>query len=682
MDGDQALASLQAVMGVNKKRKTTDEDDCLNLTDNIMNEPSGNETAMAAIVAAGSTTTTPNSTTTTNSSTTADTKQPPHKTPRKEGPVAATAPKPLPVPDDAVWRETVLSRIPRCDAAEGLQETSYFRNKFPVGSGGSSSGRTHCLRRLLQEIASLEEDLPQNPAIWLRFDEETPQFLRALLTAPTQTPYSLGLFCFDIFVPDAYPLVPPKMQLLTTGRGTVRFSPNLYADGKVCLSLLNTWNGPRWNPNHSTLLQCLVSLQGLILGVEHPYYLEPGHGGWEGKISEAPSSAANTSTAAAKAAIASMMAASTDSSSAKMSAGNAASAAVASAAAMAAVASATAVPAPGVATTTGNASTVPYHVQQFEDRIRLGTARFAMLDMIQSVQNGSSSSNYKYLRAFGDIITAHFYHCRERIVQETLMWAKTMKLATQRRHIKQVIKELQQALAKLRSLPVLPGTGVAKGAASSIMGIKKNGDTNGESKMSPVETALSEKNAAMEEAAAQKDYVTAGRLQTELLHANKFGSVESKITTKRQEMELAASKGDYITAGQLQVAVQHLESNRKLLQNLEKRMLDSAAKMDFVRAGRFQEQYKILLTSEGDSLSSSKAAAQSMAASGDGAAAGGAAGMGPTVYSMPSPFSFGGPPPGYPFHSSAKASAAALNAVGGMGGGDYDDADDYEYGDY
>ena len=63
--------------------------------------------------------------------------------------------------------------------------------------------------------------------------------------------------------------------LAHTGR---RFGPNLYADGKVCLSLLGTWDGPKWNPKHSSLYQLLISIQGLILGVEHPYYLEPGHG--------------------------------------------------------------------------------------------------------------------------------------------------------------------------------------------------------------------------------------------------------------------------------------------------------------------------------------------------------------------------------------------------------------------
>lgn len=34
------------------------------------------------------------------------------------------------------------------------------------------------------------------------------------------------------------------MLLATTGGGKVRFNPNLYNNGKVCLSLLGTWSGP------------------------------------------------------------------------------------------------------------------------------------------------------------------------------------------------------------------------------------------------------------------------------------------------------------------------------------------------------------------------------------------------------------------------------------------------------
>ena len=58
--------------------------------------------------------------------------------------------------------------------------------------------------------------------------------MRVVITAPAGTPYAHGLFVFDLFVPDVFPTVPPQMKLLTTGGGTCRFSPNLYA-GKCLL---------------------------------------------------------------------------------------------------------------------------------------------------------------------------------------------------------------------------------------------------------------------------------------------------------------------------------------------------------------------------------------------------------------------------------------------------------------
>lgn len=55
------------------------------------------------------------------------------------------------------------------------------------------------------------------------------------------------------------------MELETTGGGVARFNPNLYADGKVCLSLLGTWHGgdesEKWRPGSSNLFQVLLSLQ-------------------------------------------------------------------------------------------------------------------------------------------------------------------------------------------------------------------------------------------------------------------------------------------------------------------------------------------------------------------------------------------------------------------------------------
>jgi hypothetical protein len=95
------------------------------------------------------------------------------------------------------------------------------------------------------------------------------------------SPYEGGCFEFDMVVPPEYPAVPPKCKLITTGRGSVRFNANLYTNGKVCLSLLGTWQGPGWDPNVSNLLQVVESIPFNIMIGEpisgHPWFNEPGY---------------------------------------------------------------------------------------------------------------------------------------------------------------------------------------------------------------------------------------------------------------------------------------------------------------------------------------------------------------------------------------------------------------------
>lgn len=52
---------------------------------------------------------------------------------------------------------------------------------------------------------------------------------QVMISGPDDTPYSGGLFAFDIFFPPNYPSSPPKVRLMTTGGGQHRFNPNLYA---------------------------------------------------------------------------------------------------------------------------------------------------------------------------------------------------------------------------------------------------------------------------------------------------------------------------------------------------------------------------------------------------------------------------------------------------------------------
>ncbi|CAL4062959.1 unnamed protein product, partial [Meganyctiphanes norvegica] len=137
------------------------------------------------------------------------------------------------------------------------------------------------MKRLAQEAVTLSTSLPlsYSSSVFVRTDLDRLDIMKVLITGPEDTPYANGCFEFDVYFPVDYPTSPLHINLQTTGEGRVRFNPNLYQDGKVCLSILNTWHGrpeEKWNPQTSSLLQVLVSIQSLIF-VSEPYFNEPGY---------------------------------------------------------------------------------------------------------------------------------------------------------------------------------------------------------------------------------------------------------------------------------------------------------------------------------------------------------------------------------------------------------------------
>ena len=129
------------------------------------------------------------------------------------------------------------------------------------------------MARIMKEIATLQSSLPDG--IFFRYAASRPDIMKVLIVGPKDTPYENGLFEFDMLCGPKFPNEPPKMDFRTTGGGSVGFNPNLYADGKVCLSLLGTWAGESWDPKKSTLLQVLVSIQAMIF-CDNPWNNEPG----------------------------------------------------------------------------------------------------------------------------------------------------------------------------------------------------------------------------------------------------------------------------------------------------------------------------------------------------------------------------------------------------------------------
>ncbi|KAJ7507770.1 hypothetical protein B0H11DRAFT_1968607 [Mycena galericulata] len=148
---------------------------------------------------------------------------------------------------------------------------SYYNNEIRMLALSDIPKRSLAIAK---ELSILTNNLPiaWNSSIFLRIDETRVDVIKALITGPEGTPNS---YLFDIFLGPNYNQSPPSVKYMTTNGGKFRFNPNLYADGKVCLSLLGTWSGPGWVAGRSTLLQVLISIQSMIL-CEEPYLNEPG----------------------------------------------------------------------------------------------------------------------------------------------------------------------------------------------------------------------------------------------------------------------------------------------------------------------------------------------------------------------------------------------------------------------
>nr|XP_061779077.1 (E3-independent) E2 ubiquitin-conjugating enzyme UBE2O-like isoform X1 [Nerophis lumbriciformis] len=200
--------------------------------------------------------------------------------------------KPHPEPQTPVggqeWPSDFLSDTPvLCQQSGGKPGVTFTSAKGEVFSVLEWAPDTHSFHKMefqpaeakkffstvRKEMALLATSLPDG--IMVKTFEDRMDLLSALVKGPTRTPYEDGLFLFDIQLPNIYPAVPPLFRYLSQCSG--RLNPNLYDNGKVCVSLLGTWIGKgneRWT-SKSSLLQVLISIQGLIL-VNEPYYNEAG----------------------------------------------------------------------------------------------------------------------------------------------------------------------------------------------------------------------------------------------------------------------------------------------------------------------------------------------------------------------------------------------------------------------
>jgi ubiquitin-conjugating enzyme E2 Z len=130
------------------------------------------------------------------------------------------------------------------------------------------------ISRLLKDVKHIMKNPLIENGIYYIHDDTDIMKGYALIIGPSDTPYFGGNYFFEFNYPSDYPHSPPKVTYCTNGNN-IRFNPNLYVCGKVCVSLLNTWRGDQWTScqSISTVLLTLCTLLS-----KDPLLNEPGVG--------------------------------------------------------------------------------------------------------------------------------------------------------------------------------------------------------------------------------------------------------------------------------------------------------------------------------------------------------------------------------------------------------------------
>ena len=128
------------------------------------------------------------------------------------------------------------------------------------------------IKRIINiDIKRLNENPLESHGIYIIFDEFNILNAKALIIGPKDTLYENAFLFFEITFLNNYPYSPPNFKYIA--QNNVRIHPNIYVNGKVCLSILGTWAGPSWTCAMD-ITNVLVTIQSLL--DINPLLHEPG----------------------------------------------------------------------------------------------------------------------------------------------------------------------------------------------------------------------------------------------------------------------------------------------------------------------------------------------------------------------------------------------------------------------
>ncbi|PVH99236.1 ubiquitin-conjugating enzyme [Periconia macrospinosa] len=112
-------------------------------------------------------------------------------------------------------------------------------------------------KRIIKETERLTKE--PVPGISAVPHDDNLRYFDVTIDGPSQSPYEGGLFKLELFLPDDYPMTPPKVRFLTK-----IYHPNIDRLGRICLDVLKS----NWSPALQ-IRTILLSIQAL-LGAPNP----------------------------------------------------------------------------------------------------------------------------------------------------------------------------------------------------------------------------------------------------------------------------------------------------------------------------------------------------------------------------------------------------------------------------
>ncbi|SPQ97467.1 E2 ubiquitin-conjugating enzyme [Plasmodiophora brassicae] len=111
---------------------------------------------------------------------------------------------------------------------------------------------TPARRRLMRDFRRLQNDPPQG--VTGAPNEDNIMMWNAVIFGPDDTPWEGGTFKLTLAFTEEYPNKAPKVKFVTK-----MFHPNIYADGGICLDILQN----QWSPIYD-IAAILTSIQSLL----------------------------------------------------------------------------------------------------------------------------------------------------------------------------------------------------------------------------------------------------------------------------------------------------------------------------------------------------------------------------------------------------------------------------------